>query len=103
MFDNKRPSFRSSSLQMTLVTIAITATFASSCGIRVTNLKRAIGDSSGGASVFSVTGEAFSPLAFDEDTSSGTITLPYTDVNGGLATSCAVSNLSNVTVTQACT
>jgi len=43
-----------------------------------------------------------SPAAFNEDTQSGVITLSYTDPNGDLATSCALSALSGVTVTQAC-
>jgi VCBS repeat-containing protein len=41
------------------------------------------------------------PAAFDEDTES-IITLSYFDADVELATSCAVSNLSNVTETQAC-
>src|SRR5690606_5888466 len=42
------------------------------------------------------------PFAFDEDTASGAITLSYTDADNDLATSCAISNLSNVTVTTLC-
>lgn len=41
------------------------------------------------------------PSAFNEDTE-GTITLSYTDPNSDQATSCAVSGLSNVTVTTPC-
>jgi len=44
---------------------------------------------------------AISPPAFAEDTQ-GTITLSYTDVDGDLATSCALSGLTNVTVTSGC-
>jgi len=43
----------------------------------------------------------FNPPAFDENTQS-VITLPYADVENDQATSCAISNLNNVTVTQAC-
>jgi hypothetical protein len=43
----------------------------------------------------------FSPAVFNEDIQS-VITLSYTDANGDLATSCALSSLTNVTVTQAC-
>jgi len=43
----------------------------------------------------------FAPAAFGEDLSS-TITLSYSDAEGDNATSCVVSNLSNVTITQAC-
>jgi hypothetical protein len=42
------------------------------------------------------------PAAFNEDTQSGVITLSYTDIDTDLATTCTISNLSNVTVTQAC-
>lgn len=42
-----------------------------------------------------------SPAAFDEDTPS-TITLSYTDPEGDLATACAVTGLTNVTVSTAC-
>jgi hypothetical protein len=41
------------------------------------------------------------PPAFNEDTQS-IITLSYTDEDGDLATSCSLSSLTNVTVTQAC-
>ena len=41
------------------------------------------------------------PAAFNEDTQS-IITLSYTDVEGDFASSCAISSLTNVTVTQAC-
>ena len=41
------------------------------------------------------------PTSFNEDVQSF-ITLVYNDANGDLATSCSVSNLSNVTITQAC-
>ena len=43
----------------------------------------------------------FSPAAFDEDIQS-IISLTYTDVESDLATVCTLTNLSNVTVTQAC-
>lgn len=43
----------------------------------------------------------FSAPSFDEDTSS-LITLPYTDTEGDKASSCSVSNLVKVSVTQAC-
>lgn len=42
------------------------------------------------------------PPAFNEDTAS-TITLVYTDAEGDFASSCSVSNTSNVTITTACT
>lgn len=41
------------------------------------------------------------PPAFNEDVQS-IITLSYTDAEGALATSCALSGLTNVTVSQAC-
>ncbi len=41
------------------------------------------------------------PSSFNEDTQS-LITLPYTDVELDLATSCAISSLVNVTVTRTC-
>jgi len=43
----------------------------------------------------------FAPASFGEDLAS-IITLSYTDGEGDDATSCVVSNLSNVTITQAC-
>lgn len=39
---------------------------------------------------------------FDEDTQSALITLNYTDAENNNAESCLVSNLTNITVTQAC-
>jgi hypothetical protein len=42
------------------------------------------------------------PAAFNEDTQSGLITLSYTDAESDQATSCTISNTSNVSVTQAC-
>jgi hypothetical protein len=42
------------------------------------------------------------PAAFDEDVQSGVITLSYTDAESDAATACTISNLSNITVTQAC-
>ena len=42
------------------------------------------------------------PSAFNEDTQSGLITLYYSDGDGDLATSCTISNLSHVSVTQSC-
>jgi trimeric autotransporter adhesin len=45
---------------------------------------------------------AISPAAFNEDIQSGVITLSYVDADADLATACTISNLSNVTVTQAC-
>lgn len=42
------------------------------------------------------------PPSFNEDTQSGVITLSYVDEKSKVATSCAISNLQNVTVTQAC-
>ena len=44
---------------------------------------------------------AISPAAFNEDTQS-VITLSYSDVEGNQATACGLSDLTNVTVTQAC-
>lgn len=41
------------------------------------------------------------PASFEQDTQS-IITLSYTDQESDLATSCSISNLTNVTVTQAC-
>jgi hypothetical protein len=46
-------------------------------------------------------GNVLTPPAFYKNTQS-VITLTYTDVESNLATTCATSNLSNVTVTQAC-
>lgn len=42
------------------------------------------------------------PASFDEETQSGVITLSYSDVEGDLASSCALSNLQGVSVSQAC-
>lgn len=42
------------------------------------------------------------PSSFNEDTESGVITLSYVDVDSDLATTCTISNLSNVSVTEAC-
>ena len=44
---------------------------------------------------------AFSPAAFNQDTAT-TITLPYSDAENSLATSCTISALSHVAVTSAC-
>ncbi|HXH31251.1 MAG TPA: tandem-95 repeat protein [Bacteriovoracaceae bacterium] len=45
---------------------------------------------------------AFTPATFAEDTQSLDITLAYTDAESHLATSCSITSLNNVTVTQAC-
>ncbi len=45
---------------------------------------------------------AITPTAFNEDTQSGLITLSYSDIDADLATTCTISNLTNVIVTQAC-
>ncbi len=44
---------------------------------------------------------AISPAAFNQDTAT-TITLPYSDAENSLATSCTISALSHVAVTTAC-
>lgn len=48
-------------------------------------------------------GVPLTPAAFNEDTQSPGISLTYTDVEGDQATSCTISNLTNVTVTSPCT
>ena len=47
------------------------------------------------------TANSITPPAFNEDTQS-VITLSYSDPEGDLATTCAISSPTNVTVTQAC-
>lgn|GEM_PF-791046 len=47
-------------------------------------------------------GANFAPAAFNEDQESPAITLQYSDVESDDATSCAISNLSNVTETTSC-
>jgi hypothetical protein len=47
-------------------------------------------------------GANFSPSAFNEDTEAPAITLQYSDVENDVATSCAISSLTNVTETTAC-
>lgn len=61
------------------------------------------GTTSGGASgvVNRLTTSNVTASAFNEDTQS-IITLVYTDLDSNLASSCSISSLSNVSVTQAC-